>query len=83
MVIMKDMMYIYMFHLADKANMDWVLEAGPWYMDKSYLVLCKCSVKLVLEQLSSTNLPIRARLWHAPLSFYCKEDINYTTSGID
>lgn len=79
-VSIKDKMYI--FHFLDKASMDWVLESGPWHVDKSYLVLRKWSVELAPEQLSMKKLPIWVRLRNIPLAFYHREGISYIASGV-
>lgn len=49
---------LYIFQFADKVNMDWVLENGPWRVDKLCLAFRTWSTDFGPERLDLTKLLI-------------------------
>ncbi|XP_031387323.1 uncharacterized protein LOC116200633 [Punica granatum] len=73
---------LFVFQFLNEEVMTWVLESGPWHVERKYLVLQKWSPQFTEEVLNMRKMPIWVQLRKIPLQYFHPKGISYLVSAI-
>ncbi|XP_031387156.1 uncharacterized protein LOC116200448 [Punica granatum] len=73
---------LFIFQFPNEDVMTWVLETGPWHVERNFLILQKWSPTFTEEELSLKKMPMWAQLRRIPLQYFHPKGISFLASAI-
>lgn len=74
--------HLFIFHFSDSKLMEWVLENGPWFINKKLLVVQRWSPELSGGKINLKKVPLWCVLRNVPMHLYNNTCLSYIASAI-
>ncbi|XP_031394470.1 uncharacterized protein LOC116205909 [Punica granatum] len=81
-VVVSTMGSLFIFKFPNEDIMTWVLETGPWHVERKSLILQRWSPNFTEEELSLKRMPVWVQLRRIPLQYFHPKGISYLASAI-
>ncbi|KAL2240823.1 UNVERIFIED_CONTAM: hypothetical protein Sindi_0723500 [Sesamum indicum] len=72
----------FFFQFKSVADMEDIIEGGPWLFQGQLIVLQKWEPGMVLRKLKHTQVPVWIKLRHLPVELWMEEGLSIVTSGV-
>ncbi|XP_031401075.1 uncharacterized protein LOC116211024 [Punica granatum] len=81
-VMVSTMGSLFIFQFPNEDAMTWVLETGPWHVERKFMMLQRWSPAFTEEELSIKKMPVWVQLRRIPLQYFHPKGISFLASAI-